>query len=163
MKNKFKKGSSIAELLAVIIIMGIIAAIAVPTVGGLLKNSREKAAVEDVKSIVSTMTTFASTEQFSGVIEFHGSEDLYSKETSSDNVETENIFCDYIEENAPDAVSGLNGIIYVTYVNGVFDSIVCQSDLNGVLYSVNNRNYSFTGTSLSELKAKEIWLNKYKD
>lgn len=53
-----KKGTSLVELLAVIVIMGIIAAIAVPTVGALLKNTRKKAAASDVLTLVQSVDTF---------------------------------------------------------------------------------------------------------
>jgi type IV pilus assembly protein PilA len=43
--NKWKeqKGLTLIELLAVIVILGIIAGIAVPTIGGIIENSKEKA------------------------------------------------------------------------------------------------------------------------
>ncbi|MBU1145866.1 MAG: prepilin-type N-terminal cleavage/methylation domain-containing protein [Firmicutes bacterium] len=41
---KNRKGVTLVELLAVIVILAIIAAIAVPTIGGLISNQREKAA-----------------------------------------------------------------------------------------------------------------------
>jgi type IV pilus assembly protein PilA len=43
--NKWKeqKGLTLVELLAVIVILGIIAGIAVPTVGGIIENSKEDA------------------------------------------------------------------------------------------------------------------------
>jgi len=48
---KNKKGVTLVELLAVIVIMGIIAAIAVPAIGGLIENSRVKAAEAVLVSI----------------------------------------------------------------------------------------------------------------
>jgi type IV pilus assembly protein PilA len=44
---KNKRGVTLVELLAVIIILGIIAAIAVPTIGNLIENQREKAALAE--------------------------------------------------------------------------------------------------------------------
>lgn len=41
---KSRKGVTLVELLAVIVILGIIAAIAVPTIGGLIERQRENAA-----------------------------------------------------------------------------------------------------------------------
>ena len=43
---KNKKGITLVELLAVLVILGIIAAIAVPTVGSLISNARANAAAE---------------------------------------------------------------------------------------------------------------------
>ncbi len=40
---KNKKGVSLAEVMAVIIIMGIIAAIAIPAIGGMIKGAKQKA------------------------------------------------------------------------------------------------------------------------
>lgn len=57
-----KKGTSLVELLAVIVIMGIIAAIAVPTVGALLKNTRMKAAKSDLDTCYSAAQTYFAAE-----------------------------------------------------------------------------------------------------
>ncbi|MCF7930639.1 MAG: prepilin-type N-terminal cleavage/methylation domain-containing protein [Acholeplasmataceae bacterium] len=46
-----KKGVTLVELLAVIVILGIIAAIAVPTIGGLINRQRENAAIATYESI----------------------------------------------------------------------------------------------------------------
>ncbi|MBN2299822.1 MAG: prepilin-type N-terminal cleavage/methylation domain-containing protein [Acholeplasmataceae bacterium] len=46
-----KKGVTLVELLAVIVILGIIAAIAVPTIGGLIDRQRENAAKATYTSI----------------------------------------------------------------------------------------------------------------
>lgn len=56
--TKTKKGTSLVELLAVIVIMGIIAAIAVPTVGALLKNTRKKAAGSDIVTVIQSIDTY---------------------------------------------------------------------------------------------------------
>ncbi|MBY0222518.1 type II secretion system protein [Sporosarcina aquimarina] len=46
-KLKNEKGLTLVELLAVIVILGIIAAIAVPAIGNIIDNSRAKALVSD--------------------------------------------------------------------------------------------------------------------
>lgn len=57
-----KKGTSLVELLAVIVIMGIIAAIAVPSVGALITNTKKKAAVEQANVVTNSAATFLTTQ-----------------------------------------------------------------------------------------------------
>ena len=45
-----EKGLTLVELLAVIVILGIIAAIAVPSIGGIIQNSRVKALNADAQN-----------------------------------------------------------------------------------------------------------------
>ena len=59
---KHKKGATLVELLAVIVILGIIAAIAVPTIGGLIARQRANAAEATYTQIVSAAQTYAVAE-----------------------------------------------------------------------------------------------------
>lgn len=52
-KLKNEKGLTLVELLAVIVILGIIAAIAVPSIGSIIENSRIKAAKADALNAMS--------------------------------------------------------------------------------------------------------------
>ncbi|MCM3758102.1 type II secretion system GspH family protein [Sporosarcina aquimarina] len=49
-KLKNEKGLTLVELLAVIVILGIIAAIAVPSIGNIIENSRQKAILADASN-----------------------------------------------------------------------------------------------------------------
>lgn len=49
---KNEKGLTLIELLAVVVILGIIAAIAVPAIGKIIDDSREKAVVSDALQII---------------------------------------------------------------------------------------------------------------
>ena len=59
MKLLNKKAMTLFELLAVIVILGIIAAIAFPTVNRIINNNREKAFVEEANLFINTAKTFA--------------------------------------------------------------------------------------------------------
>lgn len=50
---KNEKGLTLVELLAVIVILGIIAAIAIPSIGGIINNTKIKAAHSDAQMILS--------------------------------------------------------------------------------------------------------------
>lgn len=64
MKNLLKKrmanekGLTLVELLAVIVILGIIAAIAVPSIGNIIQNTREKAFVADTQNALSAANLY---------------------------------------------------------------------------------------------------------
>ena len=64
---KNKKGVTLVELLAVIIILGIIAAIAVPTIGNLIENQKVKAAQTEWANIQDAARLYA-TDKTSGNI-----------------------------------------------------------------------------------------------
>ncbi|NYF25019.1 prepilin-type N-terminal cleavage/methylation domain-containing protein [Sporosarcina sp. JAI121] len=47
-----EKGLTLVELLAVIVILGIIAAIAIPSIGNVVQSSREKAVIVDAQNVL---------------------------------------------------------------------------------------------------------------
>lgn len=62
-KIENKKGVTLVELLAVVVIMGIIAAIAVPTVGGLIQAQRDNAAEESWNQVKEAAKLYATSEE----------------------------------------------------------------------------------------------------
>ncbi len=59
---KSKKGVTLVELLAVIVILGIIAAIAVPAIGGLITRQQENAANASYTAVTEASKTYALSE-----------------------------------------------------------------------------------------------------
>lgn len=58
---KDQKGLTLIELLAVIVILGIIAAIAVPSIGGLINKTKEDAKVAEAVQIINAAKLYITT------------------------------------------------------------------------------------------------------
>jgi type IV pilus assembly protein PilA len=58
---KNEKGLTLIELLAVIVILGIIAAIAIPSIGGLINKTREDAVKADAVQLLNAAKLYATT------------------------------------------------------------------------------------------------------
>lgn len=56
-----KKGFSLVELMIVVVIMGILIAVAIPLYGAITKNANNKTCATNIKNIKSNAATYAST------------------------------------------------------------------------------------------------------
>ncbi len=71
---KDERGLTLVELLVVVVILGIIAAIAVVAIGGIIENSKKDAMVSDAKQMVSAAKLYVASNEVSNgaVIRFVG-------------------------------------------------------------------------------------------
>ncbi|WP_336989548.1 prepilin-type N-terminal cleavage/methylation domain-containing protein [Bacillus infantis] len=69
-KLKNEKGLTLIELLAVIVILGIIAAIAIPSIGGLINKTKNDAKVAEAVQIISASKTFTATNPTAGSLDY---------------------------------------------------------------------------------------------
>ncbi|KAB2334086.1 prepilin-type N-terminal cleavage/methylation domain-containing protein [Bacillus mesophilum] len=80
---KNQKGLTLIELLAVIVILGIIAAIAIPSIGGLINKTKNDAKVAEAVQIISSAKMYVTTNPTATTLDF---DDL---ESYLDNVKDE--------------------------------------------------------------------------
>ncbi|MEW9107956.1 MAG: prepilin-type N-terminal cleavage/methylation domain-containing protein [Cytobacillus gottheilii] len=67
---KNQKGLTLIELLAVIVILGIIAAIAIPSIGGLINKTKNDAKVAEAVQIISSAKMYVATNPTATTLDF---------------------------------------------------------------------------------------------
>lgn len=67
---KDERGLTLVELLVVVVILGIIAAIAVVAIGGIIENSKKDAMVADAKQMVSAAKLYSASNPGDKTLEF---------------------------------------------------------------------------------------------
>ncbi|WP_147803501.1 prepilin-type N-terminal cleavage/methylation domain-containing protein [Alkalicoccus halolimnae] len=129
---KNQKGLTLVELLAVIVILGIIAAIAIPSVSGIIDNSRQDAHIANAEAMVSSARLATISENADAGTRFDALSDATEGEinlVSADYLEAE------LEDPDGDAyenayvVSGEDGEYRVTLNNGdnIFSSVTISN------------------------------------
>ncbi len=76
---KNQKGLTLLELLAVIVVLGIIAAIAIPSIGGIIKHTKEKSHYANAQAIIDAARLRVSAENPEQSMEYFLDADLVQK------------------------------------------------------------------------------------
>jgi type IV pilus assembly protein PilA len=124
---KNERGLTLIELIAVVVILGIIAAIAVPGIGNVIQNSREDAGKAEAANILNVARLFSSTDEVpaDGIVE---DGDL------GGNLENDNFIVDFsVKANLnPMTLSGNANVNdgTITFPNSTLEAISNLDDLD---------------------------------
>lgn len=117
-----KKGFTLVELLGVIVILGLIAMIAIPTINSAINSSREKAYDEQINTIVDTARTYMSKNSLKLPDQKNGSKCSISvstlqKEGLLDSDAIENPMYQKNSTEQKKKFKNFNGKVIVTFTN----------------------------------------------
>lgn len=120
-----KKGFTLVELLGVIVILGIIAMIAVPTINNALNTSRDKAYDEQINTIENTARSYMSKNSLKLPSQTEGSKCCVSVNTlqkagllSSDDIENPKYKKD--STDSEENFENFNGSVIITFTNNKY-------------------------------------------
>ena len=135
---KDERGLTLVELLVVVVILGIIAAIAVVAIGGIIENSKKDAMVADAKQMVSAAKLYTASNPVS--------EEKTMKFTAASTGDVDGT--QYVD-NLKDPFSDANA----TYTSAV---VTISPEANGkYTYAVNVVGTKFTLNATSESAVKK--------
>ncbi len=120
-----RKGFTLVELLGVIVILGLIAMIAIPTINSALNSSREKAYDEQVRTIVEASRTYMSKNSLKLPSQAEGNNCCLSVATlqksgllTSDDIKNPKYQKDSEEEEKK--YENFNGSVIITFTNNKY-------------------------------------------
>ncbi|UNL84359.1 type IV pilin protein [Priestia koreensis] len=135
---KNQKGLTLIELLAVVVILGIIAAIAIPSIGNIIQKSKEDAVKSDAMQVISAAKTYVSA---NGIPEG----------TTPAGTMTDVVLKKYVDDVSLDAGYSVQ---VVTDTDGA-----ATYKLTGVK-TIGNAVITFTGATLKGIKADKDFTGK---
>lgn len=150
MNNMNKKGFTLVELLAVIVILAVLALVAMPNVTRLMNDSRKNAFITEVENFVTYAQTSYTNSQINGTITNSADESLITGQTFN------NASYDYYCVSYAKLVSGgfiqkSNGDNY----KGIFEIYMPTNGTSSktVIY-MSNGSYQINGLSINKLANK---------
>lgn len=114
MKNLNKKGFTLVELLAVIVILGVIMLIAIPSVGTIIKNSKENSFASSGNMYISTAQNFIAgeTDIVNGETYYMSIYELNNKKLDKSPIDSSRYITGYVTA----AVDSNSNITYKAYI-----------------------------------------------
>ena len=141
---KNQKGLTLVELLAVIVILGIIAAIAVPAIANIIDNSRKDAHVANAEALYDAARLAMIGEDISGEAYFYANGDDPDPDTDRDGIDLVDL--DYLDTELDDPSGGNS--------EGEYDDAYVHYDGDDYLIHIStNDNDYFEGQEISFIRS----------
>lgn len=150
MNNMNRKGFTLVELLAVIVILAVLALVAMPNVTKLMENSRKNAFVTETIEFAKQATTAYTDLQISGNVSDAGN--LYMPSTAFKYKQLDyNYFCVTYSKLAQSYISKSNGDDYSGIIEMFIPTSTNTTGKSVTLVSITNGKYAANRVSLTKL------------